>query len=366
MNKIITIIGARPQFIKAAAVSRILQNNPAYSDIIVHTGQHYDDNLSQIFFNDLEIPQPKYNLEVGSASHGKQTGDMLARIEDVLLQEKANLVLVYGDTNTTLAGALAATKLHIPVAHIEAGLRSFNKKMPEEINRIVADQLSQLLFAPTQQAVTNLEKEGHAKESIHWVGDVMHDVAIYAAEKAKKNSKILEKLQLTTNNYILATVHRPENTNQPLRLEAIFKSLMYLSEKIPVVLPLHPRTKKYLKQIELLESVNKNITLLEPVGFLDMVMLEKNAALIATDSGGVQKEAFFYQIPCVTLREETEWVELVDLGWNTVVHPLSEDVIISAIKKALTSKGKLTTKPYGDGNAAGFIVDKLASFMNSN
>lgn len=305
--KLLTIIGARPQFIKAAVVSRIL-SNPKYriNEIIVHTGQHYNSNMSDIFFSELEIPRPKYNLDVGSGSHGKQTGEMLAKIETVLLKEQPDRVLVYGDTNSTIAGSLSAAKLNIPVAHVEAGLRSFNRAMPEEINRILTDQLSDLLFCPTKTSNHHLKNEGIASEKCYIVGDVMYDAALYYGEKADKKNIILAELGLHSKSFILATIHRAENTDDPRRLKAIFEGLVSLGKNHMVILPMHPRTHVKLEQIGLLAELKQAIKIIEPVGYLDMVMLEKNAKLIVTDSGGVQKEAFFHQVPCVTLRDETE------------------------------------------------------------
>lgn len=355
--KVVTVIGARPQFIKAAAVSRILRKE--CEEILVHTGQHYDANLSDVFFEELEIPKPDYNLGVGSGSHGAQTGRMLEAIEQVLLKEKPDWVLVYGDTNSTLAGALAAVKLHIPVAHVEAGLRSFNRRMPEEINRVLTDHAADLLFAPTKTAVENLKNEGIPSNKIYLVGDVMYDAALFYGAKAEQKSVILKKLELDSGKYILATVHRAENTDDPARLKAIFEGLTNVSREIPVVLPLHPRTAKALDKINLLDKVKKEIKIIKPVGYLDMVMLEKNARLIVTDSGGVQKEAFFYRVPCVTLRDETEWVELVQLGWNRLVTPVSSNVVFEGILAIFNSPLGQEGQPYGDGRSAEHIMQCL-------
>ncbi len=359
--KIITIIGARPQFIKAAAVSRVLRLTEGVKEILVHTGQHYDSNMSDVFFDELEIPRPDYNLGIGSGTHGEQTGRMLEAIEKVLLKEKPDWVLVYGDTNSTLAGALAAVKLHIPVAHVEAGLRSFNRLMPEEINRVLTDHASDLLFAPTKTAVENLRREGIYEDQIKLVGDVMYDAAIFYGKKADQQSHILNKLRLKPKEYILATVHRAENTDDPIRLRAIFDALCEVACEIKVVLPLHPRTREALIKTGIYGMAASRICLTEPVGYLDMVMLEKNACLIATDSGGVQKEAFFYRVPCVTLREETEWVELVELGWNVVVPPFSAHVVADAIRSRIGSFMGVEENPYGDGNSAVKIVDCLVN-----
>jgi UDP-GlcNAc3NAcA epimerase len=364
MKKILTVIGARPQFIKAAALTRILSRHAGLIELLVHTGQHYDNNMSDIFFNELELPNPQYNLAIGSSSHGKQTGDMLAGLEDVFQREQPDLVLIYGDTNSTLAAALAASKMHIPVAHVEAGLRSFNRKMPEEVNRIVADQLSTLLFTPTQGAHHHLKSEGVPEEKIHFSGDVMYDVALYFGVKAEATSQILKRLDLLNTPYILATIHRAENTDDPKRLMNIMEALMEQGQKMPVILPLHPRTRAFLKQYYLLNDVQNVLHVIEPVGFLDMIMLEKNASLIVTDSGGVQKEAFFYHVPCVTLRDETEWQELVELGWNTVVSPENKAMMTKIIEHSLTQVGDLTQRPYGMGDAAEKIAQVLYDFLD--
>ncbi len=357
--KILTILGARPQFIKASAFSRALLAFPDMNEIIVHTGQHYDENMSDIFFEELAIPKPNYYLNIGSGSHGLQTGKMLEKIEEVLLKEQPDWVLVYGDTNSTLAGALAAAKLHIPIAHIEAGLRSFNKKMPEEINRILTDHCAILLFAPTNVAKQHLLNEGIETDKIHITGDIMYDTALYFAELSSQKSKILEQLALKPKKYVLATIHRAENTDHKERLTNIFNALLQLCSEIDIVLPLHPRTKKYLNTYNLLNKLPSNLHLIEPIGYLDMVQLEKNAALIATDSGGVQKEAFFYDVPCVTLRDETEWVELVDLGWNKLTPPTNTQEIMENIKYFLENQPKKVENPYGNGNTARLIIEKL-------
>jgi UDP-GlcNAc3NAcA epimerase len=358
--KFLTVIGARPQFIKAATVSRVFQSTPNVTEILVHTGQHYDENMSEIFFTELEIPKPDYNLNIGSGNHGAQTGRMLEAIEKVLLSEKPDWVLVYGDTNSTLAGAIAAVKLHIRVAHIEAGLRSFNRKMPEEINRVLTDRASTLLFPPTEVAVKHLKQEGIAEEKIHLVGDVMYDAALFYSQKAENNSQIINCLKVNPNNYILATIHRAENTDNPKRLQAIFEALILINQEIKVILPLHPRTKNALARQGVLEKISRNIQLIEPVGYLDMAILEKNARLIITDSGGVQKEAFFYSTPCITLREETEWVELVETGWNTLVSPnYDESEIYQYFQQCLTTNKPKTVNLYGEGNSAEKIVNIL-------
>lgn len=309
--KIITVIGARPQFIKAAAVSKVLRGK--HQEILIHTGQHYDENMSKVFFDELAIPQPDYNLGVGSGNHGKQTGEMLIALEEVYLREKPDLVLVYGDTNSTLAGALCASKLLIPVAHVEAGLRSFNMAMPEEQNRILTDHISSFLFAPTDTAVKNLQNE--SLKNIYNVGDVMYDATLNFKELAKKKSNIVEKLGYKDKSYILTTIHRAENTNLIERLKNIIEALN--ESPYDIILPLHPRTTKYISEYNL--KFNANVRVIEPVGYLDMINLEIHAEKIVTDSGGVQKEAFFMGKPCITMRDETEWVETVESGWNIIV-----------------------------------------------
>jgi UDP-GlcNAc3NAcA epimerase len=325
------------------------------AEILLHTGQHYDPNMSDVFFEELGIPTPKYHLSIGSGSHGAQTGQMLEAIERVLLAEQPDWVLVYGDTNSTLAGALAAVKLHLPVAHVEAGLRSFNRQMPEEINRVLTDHASDLLFAPTAAAVSNLVCEGIENHKIHQVGDVMFDAALYYAGRAAERSNVLERLALKPKGYVLATVHRAENTDNSERLRAIFAGLSEVAGVLPVVLPLHPRTRRYLAELAVDTS---QLRLIDPVGYLDMVMLEKHARLIATDSGGVQKEAYFYRVPCVTLRAETEWVELVEHGWNRLVPPVSTASISQAVLQNLDAQGAEVAL-YGGGRAAYQIVEAL-------
>lgn len=359
--KCITIVGARPQFIKAAVVSRALRERAGNREILVHTGQHYDREMSDIFFDELDIPRPDYNLGIGSGNHGQQTARMLEAIEKVLLDEKPDRVLVYGDTNSTLAGALAAVKLQIPIAHVEAGLRSFNRCMPEEINRVLTDHASEILFAPTETAMMNLLAEGIDRQKCHLVGDVMYDGALYYGQKAAKCSQILTRLNLNYKNYILATIHRAENTDAPDRLLAIFEALSIVSRQLPVVVPLHPRTRRYLQNLEGAEKLLDNILGIEPVGYLDMIELEKNARLIATDSGGIQKEAFFYRVPCITLRDETEWIELVTLGWNRVISPKNSQVIVRSIEAVLNSTVPIDTgsSPYGEGRASEKIVEIL-------
>jgi UDP-GlcNAc3NAcA epimerase len=321
--KIVSIIGARPQFIKCAPVSRALRQ--VATEVVVHTGQHYDANMCEVFFRDLELPIPDYNLEVGSGSHAHQTGEMLKRVEEVLLAEHPDYVLVYGDTNSTLAGALAAVKLQIPVAHVEAGLRSFNRQMPEEINRVVTDHLASLLFCPTETAVKNLSQEG-ITAGVALVGDVMYDALWDNLQTAEKKSTILSHLQLQPQGYILATVHRAENTDRSEKLANILQVLTALAAAgQTVVFPTHPRT--YKKIVELSWAGCPNLRLIDPVSYIDMLRLESAATVILTDSGGVQKEACWVQVPCVTLREETEWVETVRMGWNVLVGTAVEQVL---------------------------------------
>lgn len=355
MRTVLTIVGARPQFIKAAVVSRALRAQPGVREVLVHTGQHYDDNMSRVFFEELEIPEPDYYLGIGGGTHGQNTGRMLEALEEVLLQERPDWVLVYGDTDSTLAGALAAAKLHIPVAHVEAGLRSFNRRMPEEINRVLTDHVSDLLFAPTEVAVRNLLREGIPSEKIHLVGDVMYDAALYYGEKAERESQVLRRLGLVPKGYVLATLHRAENTDDPERLRVVLQALAQVNKEVPVVLPVHPRTRKRAEAFGL-DHLLGEVLAIEPVGYLDMVMLEKNARVIATDSGGVQKEAFFHRVPCVTLREETEWVELVELGWNRLCPPRDPASIVDYLLHDWTG-GEAT--PYGTGHAGSAIAAHL-------
>lgn len=354
--RIATVVGARPQFIKAAAVSRLIAKDAKIDEFLIHTGQHYDANMSSQFFEELSIPQPKYHLNIGSASHGKQTGAMLARIEEVLMQEKPDWVLIYGDTNSTLAGALAAAKLHIPVAHVEAGLRSFNRRMPEEINRITADHLSQVLFAPTEVAYQQLIKEGIDEKNIHNVGDVMFDATLFYNELNANRPKLFD---LEPKSYVLATLHRAENTDDVNRLKHICEALLELSNHTQLILPLHPRTKAALAANQLFDRLASAVKIIEPVGYLDMLVLEQNAALIITDSGGVQKEAYFNQVPCITLRDETEWVELVLAGWNQLCSPKAAFSLVELMSVS-TKLSKDKYRPlYGNGDASRKILDVL-------
>jgi UDP-GlcNAc3NAcA epimerase len=351
--KIATIIGARPQFIKSAVVSRAFrEHRPDIREILIHTGQHFDANMSDVFFNELDMPTPDHHLGIGGGTHGQNTGRMIEVIEAVLIAEKPDWVLVYGDTDSTLAGALAAAKLHIPIAHVEAGLRSFNRRMPEEVNRVLTDHISSLLLTPTNSATLNLANEGIAGECVQQVGDVMYDAAIYYGKLADGRSSILTEHHLKTKEYILATIHRAENTNNPNRLGEILKGLG--SSDLPVVIPLHPRTKNRLIDYGLL--LPSNFRPIDPVGYLDMAMLEKHAYLIATDSGGVQKEAYFYQVPCITLRDETEWIETLVSGWNRLAGASAY-----SIGNILRSPRKIdiSANPHREENKAAPLIAKL-------
>jgi UDP-GlcNAc3NAcA epimerase len=360
--KIVSIVGARPQFIKAAPVSRALRA-AHHVEILVHTGQHYDANMSAIFFDELGLSPPAHNLDIGSGTHGAQTGAMLAGVEQVLTGERPDWVLIYGDTNSTLAGALAAAKLHIRVAHVEAGLRSFNRRMPEEVNRVVADHLSDLLLVPSQTAVDNLAAEGITR-GVHVVGDVMADALALAVERSQDRQNMLEQLGVATRGYLLATIHRAENTDSLPRLKSILAALDELNE--PIVFPVHPRTRKMLESIDPkyaarapLQGCSKgtgNLKLIEPVGYLDMVRLEQSARMILTDSGGIQKEAYWLRVPCVTLRDETEWVETVRAGWN-ILATADSARIVQAVR---AFKSPADHPPlYGDGHAAERIAALL-------
>lgn len=355
--KIVTVVGARPQFIKAAVVSRGL-SACGWQEILVHTGQHYDANMSDVFFQELGIMQPSMNLGIGSGSHGAQTGRMLEALEGAMQAHRPDVVLVYGDTNSTLAATLAAAKVHIPVVHVEAGLRSFNRRMPEEVNRIVADHLSEMLFVPTQEAARNLRQEGVDKAKIHHVGDVMYDAALYFAERSDAMSAVLRSLALHSGQFALATIHRAENTDDPQRLRVIVTALAGLSLRMPVIWPVHPRTREAMQRLDITPSKACDLRMISPVGYLDMIQLEKNSAVIVTDSGGVQKEAFFYRVPCVTLRDETEWVESVALGWNRLCSPVDSDHVVEVITAARGTGGSAGT-PYGEGDAAERVAAAL-------
>lgn len=380
--KILTIIGARPQIIKAAAVSRAIRSrfSDRIEEKVLHTGQHYDAGMSQVFFDELELPHPDFNLNAGSGKHGEQTAKMIVGIENVLLSEHFDGVILYGDTNSTLAGAVAASKLHVPVYHIEAGLRSFNMSMPEEINRIVCDQLSTVLFAPTETAVENLKREGFTdskarfadgrRHSVVNLGDVMYDNSMYFATLAESKSDVMKRLDLQPDKYILATIHRDNNTDVPERLTSIIKALTEISKSKPqykIVMPLHPRTAKLLPQnvdSRVYEEFNncRNIICIPPVSFFDIIVLERNAALVLTDSGGVQKEAYFYEKPCVIMRPETEWVEIVNAGAG-ILADADTQRIINAVDELL-SKSIEYPKVFGDSRASEHILQYILDGKN--
>ena len=356
--KIVSIVGARPQFIKASAICRSIKefnrdSKDKIKEVIVHTGQHFDSNMSDIFFEELNIPLPNYNLEISGGTHAEMTSRMMVSIEKVLLKEKPAYMLIYGDTNSTLAAALVAAKIHIPIVHIESGLRSFNRRMPEEINRIIADRVSTINFCPTDQALENLKNEGLGKNAFV-VGDVMYDVSQYYKKIGKNKSSIIEKLNLQNKDFALATCHRTENTDHPERLEEILKAFTEINKKMPVFFCIHPRTRKLISKFNLTSYLN-NFSIIEPLSFIDMVALEQEASLILTDSGGVQKEAFFYRTPCITMRDETEWVETVELGWNQVVGA-NMDKILKAFKNKDIHKNIRQSEPYGDGLSAQKII----------
>lgn len=351
--KILTVVGARPQFIKAATVSRVIESTLDVEEVIVHTGQHFDNNMSEIFFEEMRIPTPDYNLEISSLSHGAMTGRMLEAIENIIFKEKPDWVLVYGDTNSTLAGALAASKLRVKVAHVEAGLRSFNMSMPEEQNRILTDRISTILFCPTQTAVRNLANEGYGKSVIDIVnvGDVMLDAAYFYSEYA--HSPAWYDQYDLAESYILATIHRAENTDNPYRLTEIVNALNALHQITPVVLPLHPRTRQKLENL----SVRLNVHVVDPVGYLEMIFLLKNCRLVLSDSGGVQKEAYFFKKPCMIMRDETEWVELVECGANHIVGADCKRILTKF--ESLKTSGVFDSMFYGEGNAAQKIVRRM-------
>ena len=353
--KIASIVGARPQFIKAAPLDRELRE--LHEHVLIHTGQHYDYLMSAVFFEELGIPEPDYNLGVGSGSHGRQTGEMLIRIEETLSQERPDCVLVYGDTNSTLAGALAAAKLHLPLAHVEAGLRSFNRRMPEEINRVLTDHMADLLFCPTETARHNLTSEGITK-GVSNVGDVMYDAVLQSIDIVERRSQILGSLNIQPRSYLLATIHRPSNTDNLQNLSAILAAFNEAGENI--VFPAHPRTSQAITRTGC--ELPSRVKLLEPVSYLDMLALERNARLILTDSGGVQKEAYFFGVPCITLREETEWVETTEAGWNMLVGA-SKAKIIQAVQE-FRPQGK-RPKIFGDGKASQKIAHHLESINRS-
>lgn len=346
-HRIITVVGARPQFIKAAALSRELLAEHSLTEELLHTGQHFDDNMSQVFFRELAIPVPRYNLDIHGGHHGQMTARMLEAIEKILLETQPSLVLVYGDTNSTLAGALAAAKLHIPIAHVEAGLRSFNRRMPEEINRVLVDHLSALLFCPTFAAVANLKNEGVTAGVFH-TGDVMFDATLYARSAAIQQSDILARLALAPREYVLCTIHRSENTDDKTRLSALLAHVRGLAGELPIVLPLHPRTRQSLQRFGI---DTQGLRICDPVGYFDMHRLLSGAAHVVTDSGGLQREAYFHRVPCVTLRDDTEWTETIAAGWNrlwTQQH--------YAIPRADIAE-------YGDGDAGVKMVALIKQFL---
>jgi UDP-GlcNAc3NAcA epimerase len=361
MIKLLTVIGARPQLIKAATISRTIRSNWGYrfAETIVHTGQHCDARMSKIFFDELDIPSPGYNLGISGLSHGAMTGRMMKEIEKIILREMPGFVLLYGDTNSTLAGALAASKLHIPVAHVEAGLRSFNMHMPEEINRIVTDRVSKFLFCPTNAAVMNLANEGIAT-GVYNVGDVMYDAMLYYGANFNNRIQILKDLKLTKGEFILATCHRQENTDDPMRITEIITALEQISDDLPVVFPMHPRTRKRFLELGLEAPMNR-LRVIEPVSYLEMIALQQGAKLIITDSGGVQKEAYFFRVPCITLRDETEWLETVTCGWSCLAGANAK-AIVTAYKVQLDFDIHSEHSDfYRDVNAA----DKILTIINS-
>lgn len=357
MLKIVTIVGARPQFVKAAVLSRVIGNTDGVEEILVHTGQHYDHNMSEVFFDEMEIPKPHYNLNVNGLSHGAMTGQMLEKIEGVLQKEQPDWVLVYGDTNSTLAGALAAKKMHIKVAHVEAGLRSFNIQMPEEINRILTDRISDILFTPTLTAVNNLRKEGYDNIDAKIVlsGDVMQDASHYYAQNSASKAQLPEEKR--SGDFVLCTLHRAENTDNPERLAGIVNALNQLNDQVSVVLPIHPRTRKLIES----NNLQLNVDLVDPVGYFDMIELLKTCKVVLTDSGGLQKEAYFFQKHCVTMRDETEWVELVDNGYN-VLAGADTELILSSVQTMMTKESDFSNPLYGDSNAGEKILEALQNF----
>ncbi len=359
MKNIATVIGARPQFIKAAPLSNtLLEKN--IKETLIHTGQHFDKNMSDIFFEQMKIPRPDYNLHIHGLGHGAMTGRMIEGIEKILMERKPELLMVYGDTNSTIAGALAAKKLNIPVAHVEAGLRSFNMNMPEEINRILTDRISDLLFCPTDTAIENLKKEGydHINSRIYNTGDVMYDASMHFIDIARENSSILQDLSLKKDGYILSTIHRQENTDDPDRLRAIIDALNLINKEIKIILPLHPRTKQYIEKY----SLNPEFLLIEPVGYLDMIMLISNSSLVITDSGGLQKEAYFFKKYCITVRDETEWIELVENRVN-FLSGADKEKIVSLFQELRNKDGfHSLANLYGDGSASELISVIISEF----
>lgn len=359
LMKVITIVGARPQFVKAAVVSRAFSEQ-GIEEKIIHTGQHFDHGMSDVFFDEMEIPKPHFNLGINSLGHGGMTGAMLAEIEKILLAEKPDVVLVYGDTNSTLAGALAAKKIHIPVAHVEAGLRSFNMDMPEEVNRILTDRISSILYAPTQTAIDNLTKESYQNFdiTIENVGDVMQDAAYFYAEKSRKEKGILA--QIPHEKFVLCTLHRAENTDDKSRLKALVEGLNEIHKTTPVVLPLHPRTAKIIAE----SGLKTEFTIIEPVGYFDMIRLLEACSLVITDSGGLQKEAFFFKKNCVTMRDQTEWVELIKNGYNVLVGA-NKEALLTEAKNMLSKTNDFSKNLYGGGDAGNKIVTHLLNWFKS-
>lgn len=351
--KIASIIGVRPQFVKASVVSKELRKQ--HNEILIHTGQHYDYQMNKIFFDQLRLPEPEYHLNIGSGSHGHQTGEMLGKIEDVLIKERPDIVLTYGDTNSTIAGALAAAKLHIKTAHIESGLRSFDRSMPEEINRILTDHCSDLLFCPTQNAVDNLKMEG-IRENVYLTGDVMVDSLLLNKEIAKKESNILNELDLRLGKYLVATIHRASNTDDKKNLTNIVEALLNIDED--VVFPLHPRTEKFLKQYGLYEKLKDNVILSSPLGFFDFIQLMSNSRMVLTDSGGVQKEAYVLKVPCITLRNNTEWIETIEDGWNVLVGA-DKEMIVRMVNELAPSLDMHKDR-YGCGDASRKIAELIS------
>lgn len=356
--KVVTILGARPQFVKAGAVSRVFEAS-GVNEVIVHTGQHFDKNMSDVFFDEMNIPKPNYNLDINSLSHGAMTGRMLEELEKVILLEKPDFVMIYGDTNSTIAGALAAKKIHVKVVHVEAGLRSFNIKMPEEVNRILTDRISDILFCPTDTAINNLKKEGYDNIDIQIVknGDVMQDAAMYYKQFSNERSTVIKDLDLKGKAFVLATIHRAENTDDLERLTGIVSALNEINETIEVVLPLHPRTRKIIEN----HNLNLEATIIAPVGYFDMIELLDNCTLVMTDSGGLQKEAFFFKKNCVTLRDQTEWVELCEHGFNVIVGA-DKAKIIESYKVMRDKKNNFDIDLYGNGQASEKIVETLLNY----
>jgi UDP-GlcNAc3NAcA epimerase len=356
MKKIITVVGARPQFIKAAAVSRVVQKTAGIHEILVHTGQHFNDNMSDVFFREMEIPRPDYLLEINSLSHGAMTGRMIEALENVLLKEKPDLVMVYGDTNSTLAGALAARKLDISVAHVEAGLRSFNMHMPEEVNRILTDRISDLLFCPTETAVSNLKREGfeHFNCTFKNTGDVMYDAALYYGSMSSQKSDIMKRLSLMPGKFVIATIHRQENTDDLKNLKSIIDALNEINRIKKVILPLHPRTRKIVEA----NNIQTYFTIIEPVGYFDIIELLKNCSLVITDSGGMQKEAFFFEKFCITVRNETEWTELVENGYNYLAGATKRN-ILEFFNKIESGTFENRHHFYGNGDAVQKVIDLI-------